>query len=619
MSATAQMTRPKQEQGNWTNIFPAEQVTETQSALFVKKLLAVAVSNITYLRAIFPEHAFGDRCLEDLNLKILRDDSACPGACQVIKWVKGCFDALEKKYLKMLVIGIYTNPDEPDTVIESYTFKFNYDHNSGVDIYRNNKRISEKFSAAETKKATIRLLRTIVVLTQSLASLPENVMMTMKLTYYDDVTPEDYEPPGFTAADNENFNFDEEPMNIKVGDVQTPFHTVKLRIKTDGKQFQSAEEVEKFAAEDSESINASQNIAEPGLDQDENAQMGDDETTSSQVSHTSHTQVVPEPAEGDVPSVDTPAKPSPGDEAVDTAGSQYGGSQYGGSQATDNQEDLGVRCPCGNNEDDGLMVICDKCRYWQHGVCFKIVEEEDAPIKHICNLCGNPSDEDRLPTDPQLCNMNEVAVQAMCLWRRALMACTETERVLGPSFSRRLGVEMTVGTGLINRLVKEGFLKNPAKGKKQGKVVDVDRLKEGLGKYFKKPEKQEEAEEESQNNENSQMDVEVQIVDKKPTGKGSKNVDCEVDHLISRAEDINLDGRRKKATPRKDDTETEMSQAKGRGRGKKRSVKSMADSEEFELSNSQDVSQSQDIIYETSGKARGKRRKASQARKAILV
>ena len=35
----------------------------------------------------------------DLSLKILRDDSACPGACQVIQWVKGCFDALDKKYV----------------------------------------------------------------------------------------------------------------------------------------------------------------------------------------------------------------------------------------------------------------------------------------------------------------------------------------------------------------------------------------------------------------------------------------------------------------------------------------------------------------------------------------
>jgi len=48
----------------WSAIFPNEQVTSAQSALFVKKLLAVAVSNIAYLRAIFPEHAFGDRSLE---------------------------------------------------------------------------------------------------------------------------------------------------------------------------------------------------------------------------------------------------------------------------------------------------------------------------------------------------------------------------------------------------------------------------------------------------------------------------------------------------------------------------------------------------------------------------
>lgn len=96
----------------WSSMFPNEQITEQQSTLFVKKLLAVAVSNITYLRAMFPEQAFGDRSLEELNLKILRDDSSCPGACQVIKWMKGCFDALDKKYLERLIIGIYTNPND---------------------------------------------------------------------------------------------------------------------------------------------------------------------------------------------------------------------------------------------------------------------------------------------------------------------------------------------------------------------------------------------------------------------------------------------------------------------------------------------------------------------------
>ena len=69
--------------------------------MFVKKkLLAVAVSTVSYLRALFPEEAFGDRCLEDVQLKILRDDSAYPEACKVIQWLRGCFDAFGEEYLE---------------------------------------------------------------------------------------------------------------------------------------------------------------------------------------------------------------------------------------------------------------------------------------------------------------------------------------------------------------------------------------------------------------------------------------------------------------------------------------------------------------------------------------
>ena len=53
-------------------------------------------------------------------------------------------------------------------------------------LLRNDKKISSAHTAAETKKATIRLLRTIVVLTQTLQSLPDEVMMTMKLLYHED-------------------------------------------------------------------------------------------------------------------------------------------------------------------------------------------------------------------------------------------------------------------------------------------------------------------------------------------------------------------------------------------------------------------------------------------------
>jgi len=30
---------------------------------------------------------------------VLKEDESCPGAVQVIRWVKGCFDAFDKKYV----------------------------------------------------------------------------------------------------------------------------------------------------------------------------------------------------------------------------------------------------------------------------------------------------------------------------------------------------------------------------------------------------------------------------------------------------------------------------------------------------------------------------------------
>ena len=51
---------------------------------------------------------------------------------------------------------------------------------------RNGKKITSAHSTEQTKKETIQLLRTIIVLTQTLQPLPDNVMMTMKILYYDE-------------------------------------------------------------------------------------------------------------------------------------------------------------------------------------------------------------------------------------------------------------------------------------------------------------------------------------------------------------------------------------------------------------------------------------------------
>ena len=55
----------------WTETFPNQMESEKESLHFVKKLLAISVSNIAYLRSIFPERAFGDRTLEGIYYMLL--------------------------------------------------------------------------------------------------------------------------------------------------------------------------------------------------------------------------------------------------------------------------------------------------------------------------------------------------------------------------------------------------------------------------------------------------------------------------------------------------------------------------------------------------------------------
>jgi len=50
------------------------------------------------------------------------------------------------------------------------------------------------------------------------------------------VTPTDYEPAGFHAVENSAFMFPSEALNCKLGEVMTPFHTLKFNVKMETKK-----------------------------------------------------------------------------------------------------------------------------------------------------------------------------------------------------------------------------------------------------------------------------------------------------------------------------------------------------------------------------------------------
>lgn len=50
-----------------------------------------------------------------------------------------------------------------------------------------------------------------------------------------------------------------------------------------------------------------------------------------------------------------------------------------------------INCICSFGEEDGLMIQCELCLCWQHGICNGIEKESQVPEKYVCYICKNPA------------------------------------------------------------------------------------------------------------------------------------------------------------------------------------------------------------------------------------
>ncbi|OII75340.1 uncharacterized protein cubi_01861 [Cryptosporidium ubiquitum] len=206
----------------------------------MRNTIRTAVSSVAYLRNLFDEEAFEDKNVSGLQLKVLRPFNH--ESKLILNWLEdGVFDALEKQYLKLLVFGIHGECDE---LIESYHFHFNYSE-GGTNINLKRKSKDQELSNSQeinsygcctkeyARQQTVQLLRALILLTQSLSPLPESRYMSMKLWYYEDRVPSDYEPNHFRPARSSDIlSFNEIPIDTVVGNVDTKFHTLSVKVKS---------------------------------------------------------------------------------------------------------------------------------------------------------------------------------------------------------------------------------------------------------------------------------------------------------------------------------------------------------------------------------------------------
>ncbi|XP_022131398.1 meiosis-specific protein ASY1 isoform X2 [Momordica charantia] len=222
------------------------EITEQDSLLLTRNLLRIAIFNISYIRGLFPEKYFNDKSVPALEMKIKKLMPMDAESRRLIDWMeKGVYDALQRKYLKTLLFCVCEAVEGP--MIEEYAFSFSYSSSDSQEVSMNvtrtgNKKQGGTFKCNSTAEITpnqmrssaCKMVRTLVQLMRTLDKMPEERTILMKLLYYDDITPVDYEPPFFRSCKEEEAHhpWSKNPLKMEVGNVNSKHFVLALKVKS---------------------------------------------------------------------------------------------------------------------------------------------------------------------------------------------------------------------------------------------------------------------------------------------------------------------------------------------------------------------------------------------------
>ncbi|XP_022872917.1 meiosis-specific protein ASY1-like isoform X2 [Olea europaea var. sylvestris] len=131
-------------------------------------------------------------------------------------------------------------------MIEEYAFSFSYSNSDSQEVSMNVNRKGTKngvsfncnsnteITPSQMRSSACKMVRTLIQLMRTLDKMPEERTILMKLLYYDDVTPLDYEPPFFRGCIEEEAHnpWTRSPLKMEVGNVNSKHFVLALKVKS---------------------------------------------------------------------------------------------------------------------------------------------------------------------------------------------------------------------------------------------------------------------------------------------------------------------------------------------------------------------------------------------------
>ncbi|CAM9800152.1 unnamed protein product [Ascophyllum nodosum] len=270
-----------------------EQVSKAQSLALVKNLVRVSISTVCHLRNIFPNSCFKRRAYAGLHIYQLdassRDESTNETvihneeAYMLTKWLEcGVIAAIELKYLRRVEFIIAC--PELGQPLESYSFEMDYPENKeDHDMTFNGNKIT---TLDNIKGHVIQLIRSLMQFSDTLSEVPSERVVNMKLWYFDERTPADWEPKYFRAADPSELSFkrdgDHDILRIRIGEIQTPHHAVKVRFEGIDTTLLADEDEENLSTRDGQKSREGEACSKKGIVDPDTSEKGPSKTRESE-------------------------------------------------------------------------------------------------------------------------------------------------------------------------------------------------------------------------------------------------------------------------------------------------------------------------------------------------
>ena len=384
--------------------------------------MTATISNILFVRNIFGDDAFAKKSLDGIPLRILKEKSSDLKAKSLANWLMGAFDAMKNKYLRTLTLVIFLDPAFPEDTHEAYTIKVTYP--GGLPS------CEVVGTLSQVQNSTRDLLQAILMLTDGLDPLPETAYLALRLSYYDENTPQDYEPKGFQSAEKELI-LPAASTRVKIGKVSTAHHSLSFNVH-----------------------------AKPGGGSSQEDQLLNDQFHQSQsqtqlVQGENVQQIIPGSGRNDGEMGEIAEEKEDDEEMVD---------EEGGEGQEELEVDAMICCTCGSQHCDEQMLLCQHCGHQQHLPCYKLLPGDPLPSGHCCLPCSLQG-EGRVCTDAKLGKiaikkgLNASVVANTMVYRRVLAALDSCDTI-SEEWLSGLGLMDDLVVSIAEKLLQDGIVQD---------------------------------------------------------------------------------------------------------------------------------------------------------------